>query len=56
MPKGHQVDSEVHRNDSNLIFLGVLNHSHWGSANKEHSQIIVKKIIFSHEQKNLRDS
>lgn len=47
MPKCHQVNVEVHRNDSNLIFLGVLNHSHWGHANTEHSQIIVKKIIFS---------
>lgn len=38
---------KAYKNDSNLIILGVLNHSHWGHANIEHSQIIVKKIIFS---------
>lgn len=51
MPKRHQVDFAVYRNDSNLIFSGVLNHSHWGRANTEHSQIVAKKIIFSFEQK-----
>lgn len=55
MPKCHQVDLEVYRNDSNLIFLGVLNHLHWGRANTDHSQIIAKKIIFPFEQKNLSD-